>query len=114
MTAAAIASTRAMIDFHGRVLRLTWATLADRSICLSCTRTSCQASGLTLSGRKRVPWATRHNRRARLAGKTGKIGAGTGPPRPGPSTYAIKVLLDQRRTHGEPELAAHAGRHACT
>ena len=33
-----------MIDFHGRVLRLTRATLADRSICLSCTRTSsCQA-----------------------------------------------------------------------
>ena len=33
MTAAAIASIRAMIDFHGRVLRLTLSTCADRSIC---------------------------------------------------------------------------------
>src|ERR1700722_2038948 len=40
MTAAAIASRSAMIDFHGRVLRLTCATFADRSICLSCTRRS--------------------------------------------------------------------------
>ena len=38
MTAAAMARTKAMIDFHGRVLRLTRATCADRSICLSCTR----------------------------------------------------------------------------
>ena len=29
-----------MIDFHGRALRLTRATCADRSICLSCTRGS--------------------------------------------------------------------------
>ena len=33
MTAAAIASSRAMIDFHGLVLRLTRSTCADRSIC---------------------------------------------------------------------------------
>jgi len=37
-TAEAIASTRAMIDFHGRVLRLTRATRSERSTCLSCTR----------------------------------------------------------------------------
>src|SRR6478752_9902567 len=34
MTAAAIASSRAMIDFHGLVLRLTRSTCVDRSICL--------------------------------------------------------------------------------
>src|SRR5437773_5572802 len=34
MTAAAIASIRAMIDFHGLVLRLTRSTCVDRSICL--------------------------------------------------------------------------------
>ena len=39
MTAAAIASSRAMIDFHGLVLRLTRSTCADTSICLPfCTR----------------------------------------------------------------------------
>src|SRR5712691_2675207 len=35
MTAAAIASSRAIIDFQGRVLRLTRSTCADRSICLT-------------------------------------------------------------------------------
>src|SRR5258707_12575989 len=34
MTAEAIASSRAMIDFHGLVLRLTRSTCVDRSICL--------------------------------------------------------------------------------
>src|SRR5207237_10486072 len=33
-TAAAIASSRAMIDFHGLVLRLTRSTCVDRSCCL--------------------------------------------------------------------------------
>jgi hypothetical protein len=33
MTAAAIASSSAMIDFHGRVLRLTRSTCSDRSTC---------------------------------------------------------------------------------
>src|SRR5882762_6085063 len=33
-TAAAIASSREMIDFHGLVLRLTRSTCVDRSICL--------------------------------------------------------------------------------
>src|SRR6266550_1892066 len=34
MTAAVIASSREMIDFHGLVLRLTRSTCVDRSICL--------------------------------------------------------------------------------
>ena len=34
MTAAAIASSSAMIDFHGLVLRLTRSTRAGRPICL--------------------------------------------------------------------------------
>src|ERR1700722_5993425 len=66
MTAAAIASRRAMIDFHGRVLRLTRATWADRSICLSCTRDS--------SFR-----ATRPNAIRREAGGAGRPGTTTEP-----------------------------------
>ena len=40
MIAAAIASTRAAIDRHGRALCLTRATRADSSVCGSCTRRS--------------------------------------------------------------------------
>jgi hypothetical protein len=53
MTADAIASSRAMIDFHGFVLRLTRSTCADTSICLPfCTvlLLSRPIRALTLSG----------------------------------------------------------------
>src|SRR5258707_3834626 len=60
MTAEAIASSRAMIDFHGLVLRLTRSTCVDRSICLPfCT-------GLLLARPIRAPNGIR--RRAALAG----------------------------------------------
>src|SRR5258707_13583858 len=59
MTAEAIASSRAMIDFHGLVLRLTRSTCVDRSTCLPfCTV-------LILSQPVRAP--NRIRRRAALA-----------------------------------------------
>src|SRR6185312_230121 len=64
MTAEAIASSRAMIDFHGRVLRLTRSTCVDRSICLPfCTV-------LILSRPVRAP--NRIRRRAALADYPGQ------------------------------------------
>src|ERR1700738_2265498 len=57
MTAAAIASSRAIIDFQGRVLRLTRSTCADRSICLTSRTRGSSLRGylvrLTLSGFRR-------------------------------------------------------------
>src|SRR5271165_2291885 len=77
MTAAAIASTSAIIDCHGRVLRLTRSTCADRSICLPfCTRDS--------SLRDCPPNAIRQEARAAgLPGTTGGL-AWKGSKRWGP------------------------------
>src|SRR5208283_1624279 len=112
MTAAAIASSSAIIDFHGRVLRLTRSTCAERSICLtSCTRDS--------SLRGCPPNAIRQEASAAgLPGTTGGL-AWQGSKRGGraaqarsPAPTRSGCSLDERRAHGEPELAADAGRHA--
>src|SRR5438477_7682303 len=94
MTAAAIASSRAMIDLHGLVLRLTRSTCVDRSICLPfCTV-------LILSRPVRAPNGIRQ--RAVLADHPGQrkaLGSGCSP-----ALMRDNGLADQRPPRGEPEL----------
>src|SRR5579862_2745784 len=79
MIAEAIARTRAMIDFHGRALRLTCATRSERSTCLSCTRST---SLRTIRPNAIRPEAGAAGGRHNIPGP-GKA-LGSGPHRPGP------------------------------
>src|SRR5437899_1092474 len=98
MTAAVIASSRAMIDFHGLVLRLTRSTCVDRSICLPfCTV-------LILSLPVRAPNGIR--RRAAPADHPGQrkvLGS-----RCSPALVRGRGLAEQRPAHRESELAGDA------
>src|SRR5215469_3455533 len=102
MTADAIASSRAMIDFHGLVLRLTRSTCAGRSICLPfCTL-------LLLSRLVRAPNAIRSGPAWPMTPENDKaLGSGCSPaPMP---DYG---LADQGPAHREADLPGETVRNA--
>src|SRR6516225_10692892 len=102
MTADAIASSRAMIDFHGLVLRLTRSTRAGRSICLPfCTL-------LLLSRLIRAPNAIRSGPARPMTPENDKaLGSGCSP-----ALMRDYGLADQGPAHREADLPGDTVRDA--
>src|SRR6266702_206280 len=102
MTAAAIASSKAMIDFHGLVLRLTRSTCVDRSTCLPfCTV-------LFLSRPIRAPNAIRRRAgRSDHPGERKALGSGCSP-----ALLRDGDLANQGPAHREAEPPGDAVRDA--
>src|SRR5260370_12515922 len=96
VTAAAIASTRAMIDFHGRAFACTFATCADRS--------SCGPS--SMPGTSRLPGSGCLDR-ITVSGEGGGHAPGPGNSPGGPGAGRLRGR-QQRLPDGYPDPAAEA------